>query len=166
MSWTNDGLTLFYGTDKAIPTTAGDYMSYGENRTAEVTINIADLTTTNAIVVGANTTWLAAGMIVDSVIVEATTVVTGITSLSVGLTKDDRTTSISDTALVAAIPIANLNVAGETTVLTGGVTYAGTVVGTTVGADNGYFSAKIAGSAGTGIVKVLVKYRGVPPITH
>ncbi len=80
--------------------------------------------------------------------------------------KYDRTTTISDTALVAAIPLASVDGTGETTILTGGSTYAGTKVGTTVGTDPGYITAKIAGTAGVGVIKVRIRYRGVPPITQ
>ncbi len=164
-SWMNpDGLYKVYGTDKAIPTTAGDYNSLGEDRTIEFYVDTSTLTTTAAI--QANTTLLPAGVFIDSVTVEATTAVTTLTSISLGLMKQDRTTTISDTALVAAIVLANVDAAGETTVITGGTTYAGTKVGTTSGSDAGYLTAKIAGTAGVGIIKVLVKYRGVPPITH
>lgn len=164
-SWlNNDGLYLEYGTTKAVPTTAGDYLSYGEDRTIEFFVDISTLTTSAAIV--ADTTFLPAGVFIDSVRVEATTAAATITSLSIGTMKTDRSTTISDTALVNAIVLANIDAAGETTVITGGTTYAGTKVGTTSGADAGYITAKIAGSTGTGVVKVLVKYRGVPPITQ
>lgn len=163
-SSTIDGLTQFYGTDLAIPTTAGDYKSYGEDRTIEFLVDTSKLTTTA--VVQANTTFLDAGVFIDSVIVEAVTAVTTLTSVSIGLMKMDRTTTISDTALVAAQVLSTMDTAGETTVITGGTTYAGTKVGTTSGSDAGYLTAKLAGTAGTGILKVIVKYRGVPPITR
>lgn len=161
-----DGLFRRYGTETAIPTTAGDYVAYGENRKMEFFINIADLTTSAAIIPYADTTFMAAGMFIDEVKVETVTAVATITSLSIGLMKLDRSTTISDTAFVAALPQASMDVAGETTVITGGTTYAGTKVGTTTGTDSGYLTAKIAGSTGTGLVKVIVSYRGVPPITR
>ncbi len=161
-----DGLYQVYGTDLAIPTTAGDFMSPGEDRTIEFDINVADLTTSASI--QANTTFVPADVFIDSVILIATTPVATITSLSVGLMQMDRTTTIADNAFADAVVVADLNAAGETKTLTGPATAggAGTKVGTTVGSLPGYLTAKIAGSAGTGIVKVRIKYRGVPPITH
>lgn len=163
-----DGLYRVYGTDSAIPTTAGDYVSYGESRKVEVFVNIADLTTSAAIIKAADTTFIDTGVFIDSVTLEAQTPVTGITSLSIGAMKTDRTTTIADNAFADAVVIADLNGAGETKVLTGPPVAggAGTKVGSTFGSDKGYLSAKIAGSAGTGLVRVVIQYRGVPPITH
>lgn len=169
MSWTNpDGLTQLYGTELAVPTTAGDYVSYGESRTLEFFVNIADLTTSAAIVKAAETTFVPAGVFIDSVTLEAQTAAATITSLSLGACKLDRTTAIAENAFADAVVVADINGAGETKVLTGppAAGGAGTKVGTTFGADPGYLTAKIAGSAGTGLIRVLIKYRGVPPITH
>lgn len=161
-----DGLYLKYGTTKAIPTTAGDYLSYGASREIELNIDISTLTTTAAI--QADTTFVPAGVFIDSVIVEATTGAATITSVSVGATKLDRTTGIADNAFVDALVLASIDGAGETTTLTGPPASggAGTKVGGSFGADPGYITAKIAGSAGTGILKVRIRYHGVPPITQ
>ena len=167
MAWiNNDGLRLRYGTEKATPTKAGDYLSYGEDRTIELFIDISTLTTTAAIQDYA--TVIPAGVFVDSVILEATTAAATITSLSIGAVKLDYSTNIADNAFADAVVVADLNGAGETKVLTGPPASggAGTKVGTTFGSDAGYITAKIAGSAGTGVIKVLIKYRGVPPITQ
>lgn len=167
MSWFNpDQLLLKYGPEKTVPTTTGDYRSPGEDRTVEFDVDISKLTTTASIL--ADTTVLPAGVFIDSVILVAETPATTITSLSIGLMKLDRTTTISDTALANAVVLADIDGAGETKVLTGPPASggAGSKVGTTVGADQSLFTAKIAGSAGTGIIKVRVKYRGVGTITH
>lgn len=164
-SWMNsDGLYRKFGPDAATATTGGDYVSLATDRFVEVDINIANLTTTALIV--ADTTFIPAGVIIDDVKIIATTAALTITSLSVGLMKFDRTTTVSDTAFIAAMVLASIDGTGETTTLTAGSTYAGTKVGTTVGTDPGYITAKIAGSVGTGIVKVRIGYRGVPPIAH
>ncbi len=166
-TWMNsDGLYLKFGTTKATATTAGDYLSLGEDRTIELDIDISTLTTTAAI--QADTTFVPAGVFIDSVEVIATTGAATITSLSVGAIKQDRSTNIADNAFVDALVLASINGAGETTKLTGPAASggAGTKVGTTFGSDAGYITAKIAGSTGTGVVKVRIKYRGVPPITH
>jgi len=166
-SWLNpDGLYIEYGTTKAIPTTAGDYKSYGEDRTIEFFVDVSTLTTTAAI--QADTTFVPAGVFIDSVILEAQTAAATITSLSIGAMQLDRSTTIADNAFADAVVVADINGAGETKVLTGPPTAggAGTKVGTTFGTVPGYLTAKIAGSAGTGLIKVIIKYRGVPPITQ
>lgn len=166
-TWLNgDGLYRKFGTDSATATTGGDFSMPGPDRIAEVDIDVADLTTTALIV--ADTTFIPAGVFIDKVELIATTAVATITSISVGLMKFDRTTTISDTALANAVVVADLNAAGETKTLTGPPASggAGAKVGTTTGSDPGYITALIAGSAGTGIVKVRVHYRGVPPITQ
>lgn len=162
----NDGLYRKYGTEKAVPTTAGDFTSFGEDRTLEFFVDISKLTTTSSIL--ADTTVVPAGVFIDSVILEAQTAAATITSLSIGAVKTDRTTAIAENAFADAVVVADINGAGETKVLTGPPTSggAGTKVGTTFGSDPGLITAKIAGSAGTGLIKVLIKYRGVPPITQ
>lgn len=160
-----DGLYRKYGTEAATATTGGDYSMPGPDRIAEIDINVANLTTTAAIF--GDTTFIPAGVFIDKVELIATTAVATITSISVGLMKFDRTTAVADNALADAVVVADLNGAGETKVLTGPAAAggAGTKVGTTSGADPAYITAKIAGSTGTGVVKVRVFYRGVPPIT-
>lgn len=164
-SSTINGLYRKYGTDAATATTGGDYAMPGPNRIAEVDVNVASLTTTALIL--SDTTFIPAGVFVDKVELIATTAVATITSISVGLMKYDRTTAVSDTALADAVVVADLNAAGETKTLTGPAAGggAGTKVGTTTGSDPAYITAKIAGSPGTGVVKIRVFYRGVPPIT-
>lgn len=169
MSGTNlngDGLYLKYGTAKAVPTTAGDYLSYGASREIEIILDISTLTTSS--VIQADTTFVPANVFIDSVIVEATTGAATITSLSVGAVKLDRSSAIAANAFVDALVLASIDGAGETTTLTGPPASggAGTKVGTSFGADPGYITAKIAGSAGTGIVRVRIRYHGVPPITQ
>lgn len=167
-SWLNpDGLYLEYGTTKAIPTTGGDFRSPGSSRTLEFNIDISTLGT-SASILPIDTTFFPAGVFIDSVILEAQTAVTGITSLSVGAIQLDRSTNIADNAFADAVVLADLDGQGETKVMYGppAAGAAGTKVGTTFGAFPAYFTAKRAGSAGTGIVKVTVRYRGLPPITQ
>ena len=166
-TWLNsDGLYRKFGTDSATATTAGDYSKDGPNRMIELDINVASLTTSSAIM--ADTTFIPAGVFIDKVELIATTALQTITSLSIGAVKFDRSTAIAENAIADAVVIADLNGAGETKTLTGPAVSggAGTKVGTTFGSDPGYITAKIAGSTGTGVVKVRIFYRGVPPITY
>lgn len=154
----NDGLYIKYGTELAVPTTGGDYCIYGELREQEVTIDLTTLTTSAAIV--ADTTFFPAGCFIEQVDVVADVAAVGGTSVSVGLVNLDRTTALSTTAFVSALPIANINVNGEKNVLTAGVTSAGAYIGGT-SASPGYITALVAGTFTAGKVKVRIRYRGV-----
>lgn len=158
MSWmNNDGLYVKYGTELATPTTGGDYCIYGELREQEVTIDLTTMTTSAAIV--ADTTFFPANMLIEQVDVVADTAATGGTSVSVGLVQLDRSTAISTVAFVSALPIANINVAGEKNILTAGVTYAGDKVGLSV-TNPGYITCLVAGTFTAGKIKVRIRYRG------
>lgn len=159
MTWmNNDGLYIKYGTELAVPTTGGDYCMYGELREQEVTILLADLTTSATIV--ADTTFFPEGMLIEQVEVVADEIAVGGTSLSVGLVNLDRTTPLSTIAFVSALPTANMNVAGEKNLLTAGVASAGDYVGLTSAAP-GYITALVAGVFTDGKIKVRIKYRGL-----
>lgn len=159
MSWMNkDGLYIKYGTELAEPTTGGDYRMPGEYREQEVTIDLTELTTSAQIV--ADTTFFPKGMFIEQVEVVADEAAVGGTSVSVGLVKLDRTSALSTTAFVSALPIANINVDGEKNVLTAGVTSAGAYVGAT-SAEPGYITALVAGTFSEGKIKVRIKYRGL-----
>ena len=167
-NWYNkDGLFLQYGTDKAVPTTAGDYRHYGDFRDVEFTIDLTKLTATAAIVPWAETTFMDGGVFIEQVEVVADVAAVGGTSVSVGMIGLDRSTKPAngDTAFVKALVTASMTPAGKKNVLTTGVTSAGDYLGTATPV-SGYFTALAAGTFTEGTIKVRVKYRGVPPITH
>lgn len=183
--WDNaDGLHLNFGADKATAELSGDYLMYGSDRMIETFIDISTLTTTSQILSdtmlvfpagatgGANSnTW-----IIDRVELLVETAVATITSLSVGLVQTDRTTVPSnyDHAIINAEVVAALATAGDIQVYVGadsvpaGSTHGGTLIGTTPAAATGpyYLTAKIAGSAGTGKVRVRIYYHGTGTITQ
>jgi hypothetical protein len=73
----NDGLNLNYGTTKALPEIAGDFMTYGDNREIEIYLNLAAQTQNGSpgllqystLNFGSSTTTLAAaGVISDTLI--------------------------------------------------------------------------------------------------
>ena len=167
-NWTNDdGLFLQYGTDKATPTTGGDYRSPGELRDVEFDVDLTTQTTSSAIIDGVETTFLSSGVIIEQVEVVAIEGAAGGTSVSIGLVGMDRSTTPSNgaTAFVSALVTSTINTAGEKTIITAGTTYAGNYVGLAAPV-SGYFTAKVAGTFTDGVIRVRVKYRGVPPITH
>lgn len=166
-SWLSpDGDFRQYGTSKAIPTTMGDYLSYGETREIEFTVDLTTLTTTPAI--QGNTTFFPSNVFVEAVEVDTEVAATGGTSFSVGTMRLDRSTVVSNTAFVNAQVLASHDVAGEKTILTGGSTSAGGLIGTTTSfTDNGvYITALAAGTYSAGRVKVRIKYRGIGTITQ
>src|ERR1700744_5692767 len=129
-SWfNNDGLYIQYGTQKAVPETGGDYMSYGANRLIEVRIDLTKLTSTAA--VQSNTTFFpappAGQLFIEKVEVEVETASVGGTSFSAGLIQTDRATIPSNysTAFVNGLVQASTAAAGDLITLTTGSTSAG-----------------------------------------
>lgn len=183
-SWTNsDGLYLQYGVSKAVAETGGDYLEYGENRLAEVTINLATLSTATATASTpvSNTLFFPQG---QNLFIEKVQVVTEVpmsatgNAFSVGLVQDDRTTVPTNgaTAFVAAATATVYTTAGAIVTYTGGTASAGALIGTyntswnsnTSGTNSvgGYVTAYLSGtSTATGQVKVRIFYHGVGTIT-
>ena|SRR5258708_3738588 len=132
-----DGLYRQYGPTKAVPTTAGDYLSYGETRQIEFTVDLTTLTATRAI--QANTTFIPLGVFVESVETDVEVAPTGASTLSIGLIGLDRATVSSDTAFIAT---ATVGAQGARVVHTPGVGAPGTQVGTVAGTlVTGYITA-------------------------
>lgn len=188
-SWyDNDGLLRQYGTQKANPTTAGDYLSYGDTREIEVVITLANLTTTANLI--ALTTFMPAGTntFIEEVVVETEVgmvVNSGATGLSVGLgyipasptystignASLPSVTSISDTAFVAGATFVNslFTTAGQKQILTAGSTGAGAYIGaqSTQTAQANYLTAKaVGGTYSSGLVRVRIRYRGIGTISQ
>jgi hypothetical protein len=163
-----DGLFRQYGTSKAVPTTAGDYLSYGEWRDIEFTVTLSALSATPTII--ANTTFLGTNVFIESVNVDMEVAAAGGTSLSVGTMRLDRSTVVSNTNIVNALVTASMT-QGASTTMTGGSTSAGALVGTTVTTAQlpdgaAYITATAAGTFTTGVAKVRIRYRGIGTITQ
>lgn len=165
-----DGLYRQYGTSKAVPTTMGDYLSYGESREIEFTLTPSTLTATPAI--QGNTTFLPTGVFIESVETEAeATPPAGGTSISIGTMKADRTTAISNTALLQAQVLANHDSAGEYNKfnVAGGAGLGGALIGTITSFTDGfaYITALAAGTyTGAGTMKIRIRYRGTGTISQ
>lgn len=184
-SWIDgDGMVRQFGPQKTVAANAGDYLSYGDTREIEVTLNLANLTTT-ATVQDLNTYFpTGTQTFIEEVEVETDVGMTvgSATAFSVGLgyltsgtyvTIGQNTyppvTTISDTAFVAGMINASVTTAGQKTILTTGSTYAGAYIGSTSAAttQSNYITAKSVGGTYTaGVVKVRIRYRGLPPITQ
>jgi hypothetical protein len=167
-----DGLFRQYGTDKAVPTTGGDFLAYGANRILEVAIDLTTLTSTAA--VQANTLFMAsppAGQLyIEKVEVIVETGSVGGTSFSVGLIQQDRSTIPSNysTAFVNALVQASTATAGVNLQLVNGSTSAGGLIGTQPANATGpyYISALAAGTYTAGKVRIRVHYHGIGVITQ
>jgi len=177
-SWLdNTGMFRQYGTSKAVPASGGDYLSYGDLRQMEFTINLANLTTSP--LVQEYTTFFPASntqLFVEQVVIDVETAATGSGSISVGTgfmtpgttTTPPAVTAISNTAFVNALAVSSLTPAGTKLTLTAGSTGAGGYIGTT-SADQthkNYITALASAGSLTGTIKVRVYYRGLPTITQ
>lgn len=166
-SWLDpDGLYRQYGTQKAVPTTAGDYLSYGEWRDIEFTLNLgaAPYSTAGTYIVG-NTTFLGTNIFIESVNYNVEVAAAGGTSVSVGTQRLDRSTNISTTNLSAAVATASLTAGANVTVFTGGIV--GTTVTTAQLPDGAaYITATTIGTFTAGQVKFRIRYRGIGNITQ
>lgn len=165
----NDQLYIQYGTTKAVPTTMGDYLSYGETRDIEFTLTPSTLTASP--VIQGNTTFLPTGVFIESIMtnVEGTAPAAG-TSISIGTMRSDRSTVISNTGLLNAQVLASHDTAGETNTYTvAGAGGGGVSVGTITSFTDGfaYITALAAGTyTGAGTMKVRIRYRGIGTITQ
>lgn len=169
----NDGLFIQFGTDKAIPEVAGEYLSYGDNRVLEVLIDLTKLTTTAAI--QSYTTVFpappAGQMFIEQVTATAETAAATGTSFSVGLIQMDQATIPSNysTAFINAMTQSAMGAAGDKVTLTTGSTGAGGLIGTSPANATGpyYITALSAGSTfTTGKIRVRIYYHGIGVITQ
>jgi hypothetical protein len=161
-----DGLFRQYGTSKAIPTTAGDYLSYGEWRDIELTLNLgtSPLSTAGTYIIG-NTTFLGTNIFIETVNYDVEVAAVGGTSVSLGTMRLDRSTSVSNTNLSAAVATATLTAGASATVNTGGIV--GTTVTTSQFPDGAaYITATTIGTFSAGVVKFRIRYRGIGTITQ
>ena len=165
-TWLNsDGLYLKTGTEEGLLSKAGEFRNDGPYHVAELTIPLMTaLADTTAVM--DDVTIFPKGARIERVDVVTETAVTsdGSAVFSVGFNRTDRSTALDIDGLVAALPIASFNAAGETVSLTAGSTYAGALIGTTT-AYAGVFVAEYDTAAFTaGKVVIRVYYRF--PVTN
>lgn len=158
----NDGLYLKSGTDAATVNKAGEYELDGPAHLIEATITLSGLTASP--VIQSDQVFFPKGARIEKVEVVTQTAATGAGAvLNVGLVRSsDRSTAIDADGFVAALPLASMDAAGETTVLTAGSTYAGSSIGTTTATYVGMITADYDTAAFTaGVVKVRIYYSAV-----
>jgi hypothetical protein len=163
----NDGLLRRYGTDKTVPGLGGEFRMPGELRELEFMIDISKLTTTAQII--EEQVYLPKSVWIEKVVVDVQVAAATITSLSVGtvLSSTRDSADATDAGIISAEVLAHLTLNNQITypgfepVSAAASTHGGSLIGTATSSSNApaYFTAKIAGSAGTGLLKVRVFYR-------
>jgi hypothetical protein len=163
-SWHNsDGLFIKFGNDKGATTDAGNYNVGGAYNVLEFKITGTDLTSTAAIM--SDVVWLPDNCRVDQVEIVAETLMNSAgnaATLDIGLIKKDRSTAAGggDDGLVAALPEASMDPAGDWQEIRVGHTYVGADVGTTISDGPAYITANYNGEAFTaGVIRVRIFYR-------
>lgn len=173
MAWVNaDGLYIKFGKEQGAVGKGGTYESDGPTQTTEVKLDLAvdatatigQIVGTTGVSAGAAGTLIPGGVRIESVEVVAEVAAVGATAtLDVGLVRLDRTTELDFNGLVAALPVASMDLAGERTFLTAGVATAGALVGTTT-AFPGYITAN-RNTANFTAGKVIVRINWYRPQT-
>lgn len=159
-NWFNsDGLYLEFGTDKATPTTGGEYVTTGQLREIQFDLTLSTLTTSPAIPNVVDTTFVPKNVRIEEVELVVTTAATGATAvLNIGLMSTDRSTVVAAGGFVNALALTAIDAAGEKTVLRVGSTGAGTLIGTTI-ANPGHICADFDTAAFTaGVISVRIRY--------
>jgi hypothetical protein len=176
-NWFNkDGLFIQYGTDKAVPELAGDYLSYGANRLIEVYLDLSTLVTASANILS-NTVFFPAPpsgqLFIEKaeLVVETAAASSGSGTLKVGLIQQDRATVPSnyDHAIIASETTAHLTPAGTTISYFGGGAQSGTLIGSQpANATGPYYLTAQAGTAvfQSGLVRIRIFYHGIGTITQ
>lgn len=162
-SWDNaDGLHLTFGPDKATPTTAGEFKTYGELRTTEIKIDLTTLAITTPTIFG--NTQIFPKCRIEEVVVDVQTAATssGSGTIDFGFIKaSDRKTPVEldYNGLVAAEVKGTYDTAGKKVTYINGTSKAGALIGTTT-TDVGYFCANVNTAVyQTGVVYVRIKWR-------
>lgn len=173
-SWLDpDGLYRQYGTQKAVPEVAGDFLAYGSNRILEVLVDLTKLTSTAAI--QSNTAFMGSPpsgqLYIEKVEAIAEVGAATGTSFSVGLIQADRATIPTNysTAIINAEVTATLATAGMAQTYYQNTTHAGGLIGSSPANATGpyYITALSAGSTyTTGLIRVRIHYHGIGVITQ
>src|SRR5678816_4074530 len=131
MSWFNsDSLLLKFGTEKATSTPTGEYRTNGPKHMIETKISAATLTTTETIV--GDVTLVPKSALLESVEIDVEAGCAGGTTVSIGLMKTDRTTTLGATALLNAETTTNLTNTGKVLTYDSQTTNHGTLIGTAI----------------------------------
>lgn len=157
-SWLdNSGLYQKYGIDQTTPKTGGEYKTFGQLREIELKLTLSNLNQNE--VIQDDTVFFPAGVIIQEVVVEATTAAATGVAIDLGLIRTDRTTEIDYDGILAAFVLASMDAVGEQTTLTKGSATAGALIGATT-ANVGHItcSATTATAFTAGVIVVRIRY--------
>ena len=158
MAWHNsDGLYIKYGTEKTTAGKAGEFSPDNDLHEVQLILTLSELTATETI--QSDTVILPAGARIQEVeTVTHTAAATG-TAIDLGLIRTDRSTELDYDGLLAALPTASMNAAGEKNIFSDNTTYDGALVGTTL-AYSGYISASRTDATAftAGVIRVKIRY--------
>lgn len=161
-----DGLYRQYGTTKAVPEVGGDFLRYAEYRMQEYTLDLTTLTPFGTNIIPSNTTFIPAGVFIESVEIDVETTAAGATAtLSVGLIGQDRSTVASATGFVNAVAMATMT-AGTKFTLTTGSTGAGGYIGALTPSAGYLIATANTAVFSAGRIKVRINYRTTTTITQ
>jgi len=154
-----DGLFQKFGPTKAVPTTAGEYVTTGQLREIQVKIDLTGLTASE--VVQSDQIFFPKMRIAEVEILTHTAAATG-TAIDIGLIATDRATEIDYDGLAAAFPTASMDTAGDKVTLLTDTTYNGALIGTTT-TSVGYITCSRTDSTAftTGVIFVKIRYYAV-----
>lgn len=159
-----DNLYKKYGPDRATVSTAGEYTNVGQFREVEMTLTLSALTETETIV--DDNVFLPAGVRIQEVeLITKTAGATGV-AIDLGLIKTvDRATEVDYDGLLAAAPLAIMDLAGERTIYTAATTVpasatgTGALIGTTLAFNSQITCSRTTATAFTaGVVVIKVRY--------
>ncbi len=169
--WLNsDGLLVKYGIQEGIPGKVGEYQ---DTHLGDAVINVeldyslfTGVTATNAVIVDYNTL-VPKGAIIDHIVVVTDKAFNTLTTIDMGLVREDMTTTYDEDGLIVTLPLASINSVGERTeIVSTTSTYPGALWNASTGtalANAGYIVASYAGTAPTtGNLKVKIAYHIIP----
>lgn len=155
-----DGLLRKYGTDKTVPCSGGEFKDYGATREIEFMLDLSLLTTTHQVI--NDQIFLPNNVWIESVQIDVQVAAATFTALKIGHVGTTRDSTVAtDNSLIDSETQGNLTL-GKQLTYDASTTHHGTLIGTvtsTAAFFPAYLTACITGSAGTGLIKVRIRYR-------
>lgn len=155
----NTGVIVKIGPEVAVPSTGGEYRTYGELREIEVKLDLTKATAIATPFIVNDNLFFPKGVVVQEVEWYADVAANGSSStLDVGLISTDRSTEIDFNGLLAAVAQATMTAGTKTVVVKGG-TGAGALIGGSAIASSGYICMNFNTAAFTaGTLRVRIRY--------
>lgn len=154
----NTGLYVKTGLEQTVPSTGGEYKTFGEHREIELKIDLTTLTEIETVI--NDNIFFPVGMKIESVTVYTDTAAATGTGIDLGLVRTDRTTEIDFDGILAGVLTATLT-AGSTQVLVKGSTGVGALITNgTVTSNVGHITcSRTSATAFTaGVIRVRIRY--------